>query len=186
MKLVVSKFGLMVALAMLAALVAGPISANTIYDYDGEDYNGDMELEGNYTVMAGYHVDGNIKITDGTLRVYGSVDGNITQEGWGHVQVCGTVNGNIDEKGDGDVIIGDHNRAESYCPGEADPSVNGNVKEEDAGNVLIWGSVLGNVDEEKDGNLTVGGTGYVSGNVTEKDDGDLNAAGTVMGNQTDD
>ena len=177
--------------ALTGALMAGLVSANTIYDYDGEDYNGDMELEGNHTIYG--HVDGNIKMMGGvnsrssaTLFVWGSVDGNITQEGWGHVVVCGTVNGNIDEKGDGDVIIGDLSGPESYCPEGADPSVNGNVKEEDAGNVLIWGSVLGNVDEEKDGNLTVGGTGYVSGNVTEKDDGDLNAAGTVMGNQTDD
>ena len=162
MRLFISKFGLMVALAMLLALVAGPLSADMSWDCPwGDDYNGDLELTGDCTLSG--HVDGNIKMTGGTLNIFGTVDGNIDlMDGASlnvglitdaEVQESGSVNGNIK-------LVGEMDKFEAYSDF-----------------VHVWdGSFIKDNIEVKDGDLMVDGTSpngvtTVNGNIKHEGEG---------------
>jgi cytoskeletal protein CcmA (bactofilin family) len=155
----------------------------------GSNVNENLDLVGDCLITG--HVNGNIKISNGTLIVDGSVDGNIEHSGSGGVTVGlgGSVDGNIKEKGAGSVIVSG--------------TVNGKIEEEDDGGVLIAGPghakgdviekgpgdvevhglVDGNVEESESGSVV--GTGIVKGNVKESGPGGIAPGLTVNGNRED-
>jgi cytoskeletal protein CcmA (bactofilin family) len=130
--------------------------------------NKDLDLVGDCTITG--HVNGNIEISNGTLIVDGSVDGNIEQSGVGGVTVRlgGFVNGNVKEAGTDGVTIGG--------------TVNGKIEEEGGGDVVISGPgyVKGDVIEKGLGDVEVNGT--VDGNVEESEAGSVVGTGTLKGN----
>ncbi len=123
----------------------------------------DMRRTGSYTVRAGQTVDDNLIVANGTLRIYGKVDGNVRQVGKGSVIVYsgGKVDGNIEEQSSGGVIV----RKGGY--------VDGNIKETGSGKVVIAGTVDGNVQERGKGKLLVRKTARIDGNVSERGAGKL-------------
>ena len=114
------------------------------------DYDGDLVLSGDWTITG--RVNGNVKISEGTLTVTGWVDGSIDQYGRGSVVI----------------LRGAH--------------VNGNIYEKDDGDVVVSGYVEGNVEESGDGSVEITAGGEVEGNVFERDKGTVKNAGYVSGN----
>lgn len=141
----------------------------------------DVVRYGNYTVRAGTTIDGNLIVRNGTLTIYGTVDGNVGQSGSGsvHVMRSGEVDGNITEYGTGGVSVAgevDGNIAERDSGDviiDSTGDVDGNVGERSSGTVRIRGDVDGNVGEAGTGHLVLGHTARVDGNVTEYESGDL-------------
>jgi cytoskeletal protein CcmA (bactofilin family) len=149
--------------------------------------NRNLDLVGSCTING--HLNGNIKISNGTLTVgaSGSVDGNIEQFGTGGVTVLpgGFVNGNIKEIGDGSVMVsgGMNGKIEEEGEGGIEISgsghVRGDVIEKGAGDVVVNGRVDGNVEESEAGSVL--GSGVVDGNVKESGPGGIDSGLTVKG-----
>lgn len=199
------RLGVLVSLAAIVAalgvLTAGPVRADTLTVCPGQlinGHNGNIEIEGpfgppgfNVCAVDGV-INGNIKITGGTLLVAGTVNGNIEQEGAQGVGVCGTVNGNIKQEGEGRVVL--LSLTSPFGPDcllflpplGSDPLnlgplvgvVNGNISEDgEAGDtfneVTLFGvetEVNGNISEKSEGSVLIF-CGQVDGNVEEEGDG---------------
>jgi hypothetical protein len=121
--------------------IAGTYHSNFFWDWPtmGEDFE-QCDIPSDVTIY------GNVLSDDILVRVFGTVNGNITQlgvPGWGGVDVMlgGTVNGDIDEWG---------------------PQ-----------GINIRGTVTGNVTENDDGDLHVYSTGIINGTATENGNGSL-------------
>jgi cytoskeletal protein CcmA (bactofilin family) len=153
----------------------------------GANVNTNLDLVGDCTITG--HVNGNIKISNGTLVVGGSVDGNIEQFGSGGVTVVpgGFVNGNVKEIGNGSVTVGGKVNGKLEEEGDGDivisgsGYVKGDVIEKGVGDVVVNGTVDGNVEESEAGSVL--GTGVVNGNVKESGSGGIDPALTVKGNR---
>ena len=129
-----------------------------------ETVNADLKLSGsNCAIYASTTVNGKVSMKNGTLKVYGVVNGDIKQSGAGHVYVryYGLVDGNITEKDGGRVQVEGHG------------SVTGNITENGSGYLNLFGyaSVGGNVTEKDGGHLRVLDHATVDGNVNEEDGG---------------
>ena len=141
----------------------------------------EIRRTGNYTVRAGQTIDDDLVVRGGTVRIYGTVegnvrqigkgsvivhssgkvDGNVSESGSGHVRVYGEVDGNVAEKGSGHVRV--------YRNGKVD----GNVAERDKGTAYVRGTVDGNVSENGAGHVYVYRTAKIDGNVYERKAGNL-------------
>jgi cytoskeletal protein CcmA (bactofilin family) len=151
----------------------------------GANVNGNLDLVGDCTITG--HVNGNIKISNGTLIVAGSVGGNIEHFGSGGVTVVlgGFVNGNVKEIGNGSVMVDGKVDGKIEEEGDGDivisgsGHVKGDVIEKGFGDVVVNGTVDGNVEESEAGSVL--GTGLVDGNVKESGPGGIDPALTVKG-----
>jgi hypothetical protein len=117
-------------------------------------------------------VNGNIKMTGGTLRVNGHVNGNMEQSGDGGglvVQNGAVVVGNLTENGAGFLRIDDN------------ANVTGTVTEYGDGDIAmtVTALVTGNLFEWGNGNITLGGTSHVQGDATENGPGFVTVAATA-------
>ena len=186
--------------ASVAALVAGPVGAM--------DYEGDQNFVGNKDILAGDTVKGNVTIRNGTLTVWGTVEGNITQWGSGGVIVDGAdgeglvkgnikerdddsvdvynggiVEGNIDERGSGeesgDVNLFGGEDVNGFCIDGEESLVKGNIFERGTGDVFVGCSTVeGNIEERDVGNVDLENFGFVKGNVCERGDGEVEVDNT--------
>jgi cytoskeletal protein CcmA (bactofilin family) len=141
----------------------------------------DVTRTGTYTVRAGQTIDGDLKVSSGTVTILGTVKGNVTQTGTGAVIVgsSGTVEGNVAESGSGGVRVAgtvEGNVSEKATGNVVLPlggHVDGNIAERDAGNLTIASSLNGNAYEYGSGYLLLGKNARVDGNVYERDNGNL-------------
>ena len=152
----------------------------------GANVNGNLDLVGDCTITG--RVNGNVKISNGTLTLDGGVNGNVEQSGIGGVTVRlgGFVNGNVIEKGAGGVTVGGtvNGKVEEADEGDVVISVAGTVSEvveKGFGDVEVNGTVTGNVEENEVGSVL--GTGTVNGNVKESGPGLIAPGLTVKGNR---
>lgn len=93
---------------------------------------GDVSVKGTCIIGAGITVDGDVKVSNGTLRVHGTVTGNVTQKdkkgrrGHLYVQGNGYVGGYAMESGQGRLQLQDNAR------------VGGDVRETDDGHLNVF------------------------------------------------
>lgn len=177
----------------LTALAGAPVAA-TIYE-------GDQSFRGDTQVLAGDVIKGNVTITDGTLIVYGRVEGDVMQRGDGDVRVVAmfgpaVVTGDVDERDDGDVVVGFtgavvagdvHERDGGYVAVGQDGIVGGNVVERGPGDVSLDGyaAIEGDVAEQGPGDMLVLWNSLVGGDVCERGPGAImvDATSEVVGGQ---
>jgi len=141
----------------------------------------DVTRTGNYTVRAGQTIDGDLKVSSGTLTILGTVKGNVTQTGTGAVIVgsSGTVEGNLAESGSGGVSVSGtvEGNVSEKASGNAvialGGHVDGNIAESDDGNLTIKSSLNGNAYEYDGGYLLLGKNARIDGNVYERNNGNL-------------
>ena len=156
--------------AGLSFLLSPGVSADVL--------EGDQFFRGDKTIPAGTMVKGNVTVIDGTLRVLGTVEGNIIQKGFGGVVVDGSagegiVTGDVEERNAGSVefingAMGERNIKE-YNDGRVlvlESLLKGNIHETGNGNVRILSSTLeGNIKEQNYGEVFVFNNSTVEGNV---------------------
>ena len=153
---------------------------------EGGEVNRNLDLVGDCTITG--RVNGNIRISNGTLIVEGVVNGNVEQSGTGGVTVRfgAFVNGNVIENGTGGVTVGGTvtGKVEEADEGDVVISVAGSVSEvveKGFGDVEVNGTVTGNVEENDIGSVL--GTGFVNGNVKESGPGFIAPGLRVKGNR---
>ena len=137
-KLSFGRLSTAIALAMLVALMAGPVSAHD-FGSDGSVHSSIGENETHY---------GNIVVTSGTLVVKGIQNGDVKLSGGSGMVDGGFITGKIEDEGDGGVEI-------------KSGGVYGDIKETGKGDVLVdGGTVTGKIEEYGTGGVTVinGGT----------------------------
>ena len=102
------RLSLAVALSFAAAMTATvPATAATSYSCQSNGFDGNLRVTGDCVINAGKTITGNVRVTNGTLTIYGTVRGTVRQtdtDGVGrHVIVSGSgrVGGSIIERGGG-------------------------------------------------------------------------------------
>ncbi len=153
------------ATVVLAATLSVSASADDVY------YTGNTVIRSSQTISA------NIFITNGTLTVLGTVEGNIYEFGAGSVIVNGgLVKGNIEESSGGLIRVTNGGEVEGNLDeaglGSAFVTnfsiVKGNVFESGAGDIIVDASLVeGNLDEKGAGSVRVRNASLVKGNVFE-------------------
>lgn len=162
-------FGLSISVALgLAAFAAAPIAAR--------DFEGDRYFTGNKTVASGDTYKDDVTVKNGTLTIYGEIEGDVKQVGFGNVVVRGgEIKGNVTEKNGGAVKV------------LADGEIYGHVYESGKGGVIVRGGseVQGSVFEKWNGDVVVRGyDSEVYGSVKERHAGSvyITERGEVDGN----
>ncbi len=126
-------------------------------------------------------ISANIYITNGTLTVRGTVEGNIYEFGFGSVVVNGGLaKGNIEETAGGSIRVLNTGEVEGNLTemgnGSATVSsfslVKGNVFESDGGDIIVDSSLVeGNLEEAGAGSVIVRNVSLIKGNVFESEAG---------------
>ena len=171
-----SKLGILVAVAGLVALMAGPVSA--------ADVTISCDPAGNTAIPS---TQGNVTLT-GTLQPSlcflpgaATIDGNLIVTGTVQVRVIGTINGNVEANNTLPAGV----FAVDVRPG----SINSNVIQEGTGSIrVVNGSISGNLEQKGTGVAAViaqlGGAARVGGNVINEGAGSTNVfiaqGGTVV------
>ncbi len=143
--------------SMLIAMMGVPAAA---FDYEGDQF-----FVGDMTIAAGDTVKGNVTIKNGTLLVYGIVEGDVLQKGKGDVEVLagGLVMGSIDERGPGRV----------YLEFDEGGTVEGSIYERGRGSVEVYTNSLvkGDIVERGSGDVRVANNSVVEGSIYENSGG---------------
>lgn len=68
-------------------LGAGTVAGLVLFGVPSMAFADDLSRKGSYTVPAGHTIDGNLKVSGGTVTIHGTVKGNVRQVGAGAVVI---------------------------------------------------------------------------------------------------